>query len=47
MKMFIEKTLEEINNQINEKGFEASLKDYSIAPSSTNGGEIGWIKRKV
>ncbi len=41
-----EKTLEEINNQINEFGFEASAKKFSIAPSSVNGGEIGWINGK-
>ena len=42
----MEKNLLEINSQIKEIGFEATAIKFSIAPSSTNGGEIGWISGK-
>lgn len=38
-----EKFLFDLIDQINEIGFKASAIKFSIAPSSTNGGEIGWV----
>jgi len=38
-----EKFLSDLIDQINEIGFKASAIKFSIAPSSTNGGEIGWV----
>ena len=42
----MEKNLLEIKSQIKEIGFEATAIKFSIAPSSSNGGEIGWISGK-
>ena len=42
----IEENLLEIKSQIKEIGFEATAIKFSIAPSSSNGGEIGWISGK-
>ena len=42
----MEKDLLEIKSQIKEIGFEATAIKFSIAPSSSNGGEIGWISGK-
>jgi len=41
-----EKFLFDLIEQINEIGFRASAIKFSIAPSSTNGGEIGWVNGK-
>ena len=39
-------TIIEINNQINEIGFEKTAIKYSISTSSLDGGNIGWINSK-
>ena len=42
----MEQNLSEINSQIKEIGFKATAIKFSIAPSSSNGGEIGWVSGK-
>ena len=39
-------TILEINNQINEIGFEKTAIKYSISTSSLDGGNIGWINSR-
>tara|TARA_X000001036_G_scaffold415502_1_gene431723 strand:- start:1945 stop:2892 length:948 start_codon:yes stop_codon:yes gene_type:complete len=39
-------TILEVNNQINEIGFEKTAIKYSLSASSLNGGNIGWISSK-
>jgi len=39
-------TILEVNNQINEIGFEKTAAKYSISTSSLDGGNIGWISSK-
>ena len=34
----------ELNNYINDSGFENAAIKYSISDTSTNGGKIGWVK---
>ena len=38
-----EKTINKINNKINEIGFENTANIYGISDTSKNGGLIGWI----
>ena len=42
----MEQNLSEINSQIKEIGFKETAIKFSIAPSSSNGGEIGWVSGK-
>ena len=41
----IKEELEKIKNSINEIGFENTARVFSTSASSTNGGDIGWIKK--
>ena len=41
----IKEELQKIKNSINEIGFENTARVFSTSASSTNGGDIGWIKK--
>ena len=41
-----EKTVSEIQKQIEEIGFENTAIKFSVSPSSLNGGDIGWISSR-
>ena len=42
----LNKLLKEVQNQINEYGFESTAIKYSISPSAMDGGDLGWINSK-
>ncbi len=41
----LKEEVEKIKNSINEIGFENTARVFSISASSSNGGDIGWIKK--
>ncbi len=43
---FNKNTLSDLKDQINKFGFKDTATKFSIASSSTNGGEIGWVNGK-
>lgn len=42
----LNKLLQEVQNQINEYGFESTAIKYSISSSAMDGGDLGWINSK-
>ena len=42
----LNKLLKEVQNQINEYGFESTAIKYSISSSAMDGGDLGWINSK-
>jgi len=42
----LKKLLKEVQNQINEYGFESTAIKYSISSSAMDGGDLGWINSK-